>query len=302
MNAIVCASASRPKAIASRFLLATILASGMVAPTLAQETTSYEYDSLGRLITTQKSGGPKNGETTSAAYDPAGNRSGYAVNALAPTPPAGSTFQISGGMAINEGAGTVLFVNRTGGISNAASVSYSSADGSAVAPGDYDIVSGTLNFAASETQKLIAVSTLNDTATEPAETLTVSLSSPSVGSTISSGTQTITINANTWLPPNQPPVAQPSSVSVGVCQSTSITIMATDPDNNYPITITAGSAAGFAEVVPGGGLVLEVYGYSVGSQQLSYTIADSRSTPVGIGTINVTVTNGTGCSRVGGGG
>lgn len=268
----------------------------------AQETTTYEYDSLGRLITTQKSGGPKNGESTSAAYDPAGNRSGYAVNAQAPAPPAGATFQIFGSTAINEGASTSLNVQRTGGISNAASVNYASTNGSAAAPGDYDSVSGTLNFTAFETQKLITVNALVDTLTEPAEAFSVALSNPSSGSVINGGPATVTINANTWSPPNQPPTAQTASVSVGVCQSTTITITASDPENDLPITITAGSAAGFAEVVPGGGLSLTIYGYVVGSQALTFTIADSIGSPLGTGQVNVTVTNGNGCARVGGGG
>lgn len=59
----------------------------------ANETQSYSYDALGRLVSTQVSGGPNSGVAVSTQLDPAGNRTRYAVSASggaaapSPTPP-----------------------------------------------------------------------------------------------------------------------------------------------------------------------------------------------------------------------
>lgn len=47
----------------------------------AQETTSYSYDALGRLATSNTSGGPNNGVATGTCFDAAGNRTQYAAGA-----------------------------------------------------------------------------------------------------------------------------------------------------------------------------------------------------------------------------
>lgn len=41
----------------------------------ASETVTHQYDELGRLISSTKTGGPATGSQTTTAYDPAGNRS-----------------------------------------------------------------------------------------------------------------------------------------------------------------------------------------------------------------------------------
>ena len=45
----------------------------------AGETTTYTYDSLGRVVSVSKSGGPANGVQASYTYDHAGNRSNVTV-------------------------------------------------------------------------------------------------------------------------------------------------------------------------------------------------------------------------------
>jgi YD repeat-containing protein len=55
----------------------------------AQETVSYKYDALGRLVQTTVAGGPVSGQSTGIAYDAAGNRCTYAVasgGGASPTP------------------------------------------------------------------------------------------------------------------------------------------------------------------------------------------------------------------------
>jgi YD repeat-containing protein len=45
----------------------------------AQETTTYTYDALGRLVAVTKSGGPSSGLQASYTYDHAGNRTNVTV-------------------------------------------------------------------------------------------------------------------------------------------------------------------------------------------------------------------------------
>jgi hypothetical protein len=53
----------------------------------ASETVTYTYDALGRLTATTSSGNVNNGVATSLGYDPAGNRSSYAVTGVGGAPP-----------------------------------------------------------------------------------------------------------------------------------------------------------------------------------------------------------------------
>lgn len=46
----------------------------------ASETVRYTYDVLGRLTATATVGGPNSGTNVAAGFDPAGNRTGYAVS------------------------------------------------------------------------------------------------------------------------------------------------------------------------------------------------------------------------------
>jgi len=65
----------------SRWLLVSASALGALAGwrATAQETTTYSYDPLGRLVTSARSGGPNNGVAMATCFDPAGNRTQYTV-------------------------------------------------------------------------------------------------------------------------------------------------------------------------------------------------------------------------------
>jgi hypothetical protein len=74
-----------------RVLAASALA-GWSGVAFAQATTTFTYDALGRLVTASTMGGPVSGESTTIAYDPAGNRTSHAVagapaGLMAPAPP-----------------------------------------------------------------------------------------------------------------------------------------------------------------------------------------------------------------------
>ena len=82
-------------------------------------------------------------------------------------------------------------------------VNYATGNGTAVAPGDYTaIASGSLTFSGTTTTQTIPVTVVGDTTVEPAETFTVTLSSP-VGATLADGVATGTISNDDVPPPTQ---------------------------------------------------------------------------------------------------
>jgi hypothetical protein len=159
----------------------------------ATETTTFAYDTLGRLITSATTGTVNNGVNSATIFDRAGNRVNYSVTGVSgivvPT--------ISIGSASTTEGGTLQFViTRTGSTAVSNSVNYASADGTAVAGSDYTAASGTITFAVGETSRLISISTVDDAVNEPNETMTVSLTSPTGGAVVSPAVATGTILDN----------------------------------------------------------------------------------------------------------
>lgn len=106
------------------------------------------------------------------------------------------SFAISAAAAVTEGGTLSYAVTKTGNTNAAFSLSYSTANGSAVAPGDYTAVSGALTFQANESVKYISVSTVDDNVIEAAETVQINLSAPTGGATITASNGVGTINDN----------------------------------------------------------------------------------------------------------
>jgi hypothetical protein len=110
------------------------------------------------------------------------------------------------GIAINDvtvtEGGTANFTVTLSAVSTQpVTVVAGTADGTAVAPGDYTARTGvTLTFPAGTTTQSFSVATVNDTAVEPTETFTVRLSNP-VNATIARGAGTGTITDNDVAPP-----------------------------------------------------------------------------------------------------
>lgn len=67
-----------PRASGMAIVIAGILGFADVAS--AQETTTYTYDALGRVISVYRSGGPINGTASSYTYDAASNRTNVTVS------------------------------------------------------------------------------------------------------------------------------------------------------------------------------------------------------------------------------
>ena len=115
-----------------------------------------------------------------------------AFHVAAPPPPPPSVS--IGDAAVAEGnAGTTtmtLPVTLSAAASRNVTVAYATADGTAKAPSDYAAASGTLAFQAGETTKSILISVVGDTAVEPNETFTVTLSNAvdaSIATSIATG-------------------------------------------------------------------------------------------------------------------
>ncbi len=85
---------------------------------------------------------------------------------------------VSGPEGANGSTTTFSFiVTQTGASSLPVTVQYASANGTAIAPGDYAPVSGTLTFAPGEFTKTVVVNVVGDNIVENAETFTITLSS-----------------------------------------------------------------------------------------------------------------------------
>lgn len=166
------------------FLATCLLASFASSRALGSETTSFLYDELGRLTSLSVSGSVNNGQTATVTFDAAGNRTYYSVSGAGPT---SSQFAISPTVA-TEGVGLIFLVTRVGGVAQAASVNFASTtNGTATAGSDFVAATGMLSFASGESNKQILIQTINDSVVEVNETVNIVLSSPSSGSSISTG-------------------------------------------------------------------------------------------------------------------
>jgi ribosomal protein L35AE/L33A len=105
------------------------------------------------------------------------------------------SLSISDAVAAEGGAGAVFQVTLTAGATQTVTVRFATADGTAVAPGDYTANTGTLTFNPGTTQQAITVAIVNDTDVEPSETFTVNLSDAQ-NATINDGLGSGTITDN----------------------------------------------------------------------------------------------------------
>jgi acid phosphatase type 7 len=129
-------------------------------------------------------------------------------------PPGGPKVALSiTDVAASEGnSGTRAFVftvTASGSLKGSASVSHATANGTAVAPGDYAAASGSLTFDRRNKTKTVTVQVAGDTADELDETFQVVLSSPS-GATIADGT-----GIGTIVDDDGPPVAGTKIAAAG---------------------------------------------------------------------------------------
>lgn len=123
-----------------------------------------------------------------------------------PTPtPAGDFDSVqfsSTGFSVNESVGTAtITVTRTGSGNGAASVNYATSGGSATAGSDYTTASGTMNWSAGDIGvKTFSVPITEDLNQEPAETINLTLSSPSGVTLGAPSSAVLTILDNDTIP------------------------------------------------------------------------------------------------------
>ena len=137
-------------------------------------------------------------------------------------PPGGSNVSLSiTDAAVAEGnAGTralVFTVQAAGSLKGSASARYATADGSAVAPGDFAATSGTLAFDRRNKSRTVSVQIVGDTVDELDENFQVVLSTAS-GATIADGT-----GVGTIIDDDSPPVSGTKIAAAGdiACDPTS---------------------------------------------------------------------------------
>jgi hypothetical protein len=104
----------------------------------------------------------------------------------------------AGNYSANEGQSTVtISVTRTGGTTGAASVNYAATAGTATAGADFSVSSGTLNWADGDAAaKTFTVAILDDSADEPNETVTLTLSQANAATLGTPASATLTIVDN----------------------------------------------------------------------------------------------------------
>lgn len=96
--------------------------------------------------------------------------------------------------SVAENAGSVaLTVVRNGNIAIPASASFTTFDGTAVAPDDYTTTAGIVEFAAGEVSKTISIDITNDAEFDPDETFTVRLTATTPTFSATDATATVTI-------------------------------------------------------------------------------------------------------------
>jgi urease beta subunit len=120
----------------------------------------------------------QNRHVTGVAVDPQGNTSEFSACEQTTVRP---TLAIDDVTVTEGNSGTtaaVFTVTRSGNTGGTSTVNFATANGTAVAPGDYTTASGTVTFASGETTKTITVNVVGDALDEPTETFRVNLSVP----------------------------------------------------------------------------------------------------------------------------
>ncbi len=141
--------------------------------------TNVVTDAAGiATINTSFPGVPAGQFISATATDASGNTSEFSACVQLDTTPSLSINDVSITEG-NSGTKNAKFTVTLTGLNGApVTVSYATADGTAQAPGDYFIATGTLTFVPGQTTNTISVAVNGDTISEPDETFFVNLSSP----------------------------------------------------------------------------------------------------------------------------
>lgn len=185
-----------------------------------------------------------------------------------PTPLPGTVQFLRGNFTAGESlAAVTVTVTRANGSLGAASVNYSTSNGTAAAGLDYTAASGTLSWTNGETAaKTFAIPLLGDTADEPDETVLLYLSQP-VG--VSLGAQK---TAKAWI------VDDDDGAPAGAVQFVSASVSATEDAGRVAVSVArVGGSTGTASVVcaTAGGTATAGSDYTAATGTLSWADAET---------------------------
>ncbi len=195
---------------------------------------------------------------------------------------------------VAESAGqATITVKRVGPLTGTATVNYATSDGSAQAPGDYALTSGTLTFAPNVASKTFTVPVVEDTLQEGPEAVQLALSSPSAGVSLGAqSTSTLTITDD-----DTAGSIQYGAVGYAGTEGETITVT---------VTRTGGTASNVdLDVVPIGGTAQIAIDYFPPPSHLTFAAGETTKT-VTISTVDNFAATGTktivlGFNNVGGG-
>jgi Calx-beta domain len=135
--------------------------------------------------------------TADGASEPSPNPEVFKVKLTTPDVPSDTTtaghgsicdtvsgFSVNNTDPVEEGTNVVFTVIRSGPTNTAATVNYTTTNGTAVSPSDFTAKTGTLNFGVNDTSKTVTVTTLADADASGPENFTLTLSVPSSGMTL----------------------------------------------------------------------------------------------------------------------
>ena len=161
------------------------------------------------------------------------------VTELNPPPSAAITIEVADAEATEGWDAQILFrVTLDRAPSEPVTVSYATADGTALAGEDYEATSGTLTFAAGETEQTVAVTVIDDAVEDSGETFRLVLSGPA-GAELADGEATGTI-LNTE-PPGQDLPTDTTTRGVVMVGGTATGTIAVEGDADwFKVTVEAG--------------------------------------------------------------
>jgi len=228
---------------------------------------------------------------TATATDPFGNTSEFSS---CRTVQGTGTFVLGSSLnSVLEGSGdAAVFVLRTNGTAGTATVNFATSNGTAIAGSDYTATSGTLSFADGESVKFFTIPITNDNVFKGNRTFTLTLSGPSIGSSVGNpSTETITI-----LDDEAPRISiADASVVEGNSGTTNMTFTVTlTGSTNLPATMqyatSSGSAFSFSDFQQVSGtltfnpgetqktITVPIFGDTVGESDETFTVFLSNPT------------------------
>ncbi|MGQ0832700.1 MAG: beta strand repeat-containing protein [Microthrixaceae bacterium] len=211
--------------------------------------------------------------------------------------------------AVTEGSGGSSSLSFVVSLSNAnpvaVTVNYATSDGSAVAGSDYTATSGTVTIPAGEMSKNVLVPVTTDSFPEPNETLTLTLSNPSTGTSIGDGSAVGTISNDDGAPPalsvNDPSTAEtdlPGSVdfiiSLPANASQTITVGYATSSGTATSGVDFGASSGTATILAGAStatVTVPVVGDDLDEADETFTLTLTNPT-------NATILDGAGAATI----